>query len=49
MTLRKRSEFKTQTVSMYGEGDGEERQIIRLEIIKKMFKFGSGVSFFISC
>lgn len=35
MTLRKCSEFKTQTVGMYGEGDREERQKIRLEVIKK--------------
>lgn len=37
-TLRKCSEVKIQTMSMCGEGDGEERQKIRLETVQKKKK-----------
>lgn len=33
-------------MSMCGEGDGEERQKIRFEIVSKMFNFDSGFFFF---
>lgn len=50
-TLRKCIEVKILTMSMCGEGDGEERQKIRFEIVSKMFNFDSGFFFFfhISC
>lgn len=45
-TLRKCIEVKILTMSMCGEGDGEERQKIRFEIVSKMFNFDSGFFFF---